>query len=73
MTSSSPDLPLNNFSVELVDTLLTKIQKLLAPGGMLSFFEYVAIRRGESGGESGQRSRAAARYRGNSKSTSQRP
>jgi phospholipid N-methyltransferase len=41
-------LPLNNFSVELVDTLLTKIQKLLAPGGVLSFFEYVAIRRAKA-------------------------
>jgi len=37
-------LPLNNFSVELVDLLLTKIRRLLAPGGVLSFFEYVAIR-----------------------------
>ncbi len=41
-------LPLNNFSVELVNTLLTKIQKLLAPGGVLSFFEYVAIRRAKA-------------------------
>jgi len=37
-------LPLNNFSVELVEQLLTKLQQLLAPGGVLSFFEYVAIR-----------------------------
>jgi phosphatidylethanolamine/phosphatidyl-N-methylethanolamine N-methyltransferase len=41
-------LPLNNFSVELVDHLLTKIQRLLAPGGILSFFEYVAIRRAKA-------------------------
>ena len=41
-------LPLNNFSVELVDSLLTKMQKLLAPDGVLSFFEYVAIRRAKS-------------------------
>jgi phospholipid N-methyltransferase len=41
-------LPLNNFSVQLVDTLLAKIQKLLAPGGVLSFFEYVAIRRAKA-------------------------
>jgi phospholipid N-methyltransferase len=41
-------LPLNNFSVELVDHLLTKIQRLLAPGGVLSFFEYVAIRRAKA-------------------------
>lgn len=37
-------LPLNNFSVPLVDTLLTKLRRLLAPEGTLSFFEYVAIR-----------------------------
>jgi phosphatidylethanolamine/phosphatidyl-N-methylethanolamine N-methyltransferase len=41
-------LPLNNFSVELVECLLAKMQKLLAPGGTLSFFEYVAIRRAKS-------------------------
>ncbi len=41
-------LPLNNFSVQLVDNLLRKIQKLLAPGGVLSFFEYVAIRRAKA-------------------------
>jgi phospholipid N-methyltransferase len=41
-------LPLNNFSIELVDSLLTKMQKLLAPGGVLSFFEYVAIRRAKA-------------------------
>lgn len=38
-------LPLNNFSVELVSRLLSKMQNLLAPGGVLSFFEYIAIRR----------------------------
>lgn len=41
-------LPLNNFSIELVDRLLAKLQKLLAPGGVLSFFEYVAIRRAKA-------------------------
>jgi phospholipid N-methyltransferase len=41
-------LPLNNFSVELVRQLLTKMQRLLAPGGTLSFFEYVAIRRAKA-------------------------
>jgi phosphatidylethanolamine/phosphatidyl-N-methylethanolamine N-methyltransferase len=41
-------LPLNNFSIELVDRLLAKMQKLLAPGGVLSFFEYVAIRRAKA-------------------------
>jgi phospholipid N-methyltransferase len=38
-------LPLNNFSIELVDLLLAKLQRLLASTGTLSFFEYVAIRR----------------------------
>ena len=41
-------LPLNNFSVELVDSLVSKLKKLLAPGGVLSFFEYVAIRRAKA-------------------------
>jgi phospholipid N-methyltransferase len=41
-------LPLNNFSVELVEQILTKLQGLLAPRGTLSFFEYVAIRRARS-------------------------
>ncbi len=41
-------LPLNNFSVELVEQILTKLRALLMPGGTLSFFEYVAIRRAKS-------------------------
>lgn len=41
-------LPLNNFAVELVETILAKLRHLLAPGGTLSFFEYVAIRRAKS-------------------------
>jgi len=41
-------LPLNNFSVELVRQILTKLRRLLAPGGTLSFFEYIAIRRVKS-------------------------
>jgi phosphatidylethanolamine/phosphatidyl-N-methylethanolamine N-methyltransferase len=41
-------LPLNNFSVELVEQILAKLRRLLAPGGTLSFFEYVAIRRTKS-------------------------
>jgi phospholipid N-methyltransferase len=41
-------LPLNNFSVELVEQILAKLRRLLAPGGTLSFFEYVAIRRAKS-------------------------
>jgi phospholipid N-methyltransferase len=38
-------LPLNNFSVEVVEQILAKLRRLLAPGGTLSFFEYVAVRR----------------------------
>lgn len=38
-------LPLNNFSVELVDAVLKAFVRLLRPGGVLSFFEYVAVRR----------------------------
>ncbi len=37
-------LPLNNFSVELVERLLAALTSRLAPGGTLSFFEYVWIR-----------------------------
>lgn len=38
-------LPLNNFSAELVERLLAAMAGLLRPGGILSFFEYVAIRK----------------------------
>ena len=38
-------LPLNNFPVALVEAILAKLNRLLAPGGTLSFFEYIAIRR----------------------------
>jgi phosphatidylethanolamine/phosphatidyl-N-methylethanolamine N-methyltransferase len=38
-------LPLNNFSVELVESILQKLLKLLNAGGTLSFFEYIAVRR----------------------------
>jgi phospholipid N-methyltransferase len=41
-------LPLNNFTVATVDRILTKLSRLLAPGGTLSFFEYVAIRKAKS-------------------------
>jgi phospholipid N-methyltransferase len=37
-------LPLNNFSSELVERLLTTLTGLLAPDGTLSFFQYVAVR-----------------------------
>lgn len=38
-------LPLNNFSVADVEAILDVLLGLLRPGGTLSFFEYVAIRR----------------------------
>jgi len=38
-------LPLNNFSAELVQSILNKFLQLLAAGGTLSFFEYIAVRR----------------------------
>ena len=41
-------LPLNNFSVAAVDEILTTFRRLLCPGGTLSFFEYIAIRRARS-------------------------
>ena len=37
-------LPLNNFSVADVEHVLDSFSGLLRPGGVLSFFEYVAIR-----------------------------
>jgi len=37
-------LPLNNFSGELVGQILGTLRGLLAPGGTLSFFEYVGVR-----------------------------
>ena len=41
-------LPLNNFSVELVESLLGCFERLLKPGGVVSFFEYIAIRRAKA-------------------------
>jgi phosphatidylethanolamine/phosphatidyl-N-methylethanolamine N-methyltransferase len=38
-------LPLNNFSAELVRSILDKLLELLEPGGTLSFFEYIAVRK----------------------------
>ncbi|HVA51332.1 MAG TPA: methyltransferase domain-containing protein [Pirellulales bacterium] len=37
-------LPLNNFSAGDVEHLLDTMMRLLAPGGTLSFFEYIGIR-----------------------------
>jgi phospholipid N-methyltransferase len=38
-------LPLNNFSVDVVEKILQIFLNLLVPGGTLSFFEYIAMRR----------------------------
>lgn len=38
-------LPLNNFAVAEVEQILARLVALLRPGGHLSFFEYIAIRR----------------------------
>ncbi len=38
-------LPLNNFAVADVEQILGTLVGLLKPGGMLSFFQYVAIRK----------------------------
>ncbi len=38
-------LPLNNFAVAQVEQILDVLLRLLRPGGTLSFFEYIAIRR----------------------------
>lgn len=38
-------LPLNNFSVADVERILRVFRTLLAPGGTLSFFEYIGVRR----------------------------
>lgn len=37
-------LPLNNFAVADVERILTALTELSAPGGTLSFFEYIAVR-----------------------------
>ena len=41
-------LPLNNFAVDEVEQILAIFERLLKPGGTLSFFEYIAIRRVKS-------------------------
>ena len=38
-------LPLNNFAVDDVRRILAVMTGLLEPGGTLSFFEYIALRR----------------------------
>jgi phosphatidylethanolamine/phosphatidyl-N-methylethanolamine N-methyltransferase len=37
-------LPLNNFAAAEVERILAALMDLLSPGGVLSFFEYIAVR-----------------------------
>ena len=37
-------LPLNNFSIDLVEEIFDAYFRLLAPDGVLSYFEYMAVR-----------------------------
>ena len=37
-------LPLNNFALADVERILAVLRSLLTPGGVLSFFEYIAVR-----------------------------
>jgi phospholipid N-methyltransferase len=41
-------LPLNNFPADTVKTILARLAALSAPGGTLSFFEYIGVRRAKS-------------------------
>lgn len=41
-------LPLNNFDVDFVRTVLAHLERLAAPGGTLSFFEYVGVRKAKA-------------------------
>lgn len=41
-------LPLNNFDVTVVESILTRLAKLAKPGGTLSFFEYVGVRKAKA-------------------------
>ena len=38
-------LPLNNFTPQQVEQILNSLWDRLVPGGYISFFEYIAIRR----------------------------
>jgi phosphatidylethanolamine/phosphatidyl-N-methylethanolamine N-methyltransferase len=38
-------LPLNNFPAEVVSSILAKLEGLAAPGGTLSYFEYIGVRK----------------------------
>jgi phosphatidylethanolamine/phosphatidyl-N-methylethanolamine N-methyltransferase len=54
-------LPLNNFSVAAVEQILEGFGRLLKPGGVLSFFEYIAVRSVRSRiGTKGERERLRA-------------
>ena len=50
-------LPLNNFPIDVVESLLDCFERLLKPGGVVSFFEYIAIRKAKAA-VSGRQDRA---------------
>lgn len=41
-------LPLNNFPAEMVRSILDRLVALAAPGGTLSFFEYIGVRKAKA-------------------------
>jgi phospholipid N-methyltransferase len=41
-------LPLNNFPAEVVSSILDRLVALAAPGGTLSFFEYIGVRKAKA-------------------------
>ena len=41
-------LPLNNFAVADVERILSALKEVIKPGGVLSFFEYLSIRRAKA-------------------------
>jgi phospholipid N-methyltransferase len=41
-------LPLNNFEVAEVENILNTFRRLMKPGGVISFFEYVAVRKAKA-------------------------
>ncbi len=61
-------LPLNNFEVHEVEQILGIFRRLLRPGGTLSFFEYIAVRKAKSLITSQRRPAAFARHRGGARS-----
>ena len=51
-------LPLNNFQPHAVQRILNAMGALLAPGGTLSFFQYIGVRRARAGAVAGDQPRS---------------